>query len=80
MTDDPESLWKEADVAKSRYCLGYYLDELRRTTKTSVRIASVPYEIQTEHLLNMSLQHYQHTNPLSEIDKWLQRTVMYRPS
>jgi hypothetical protein len=27
----------------------------------------------------MSLQHYQYTNPLSETDKWLQRTVRMGP-
>lgn len=61
------------------YNPGYYLEELRRTTKTSVRIASVPHEIRTEHLLNISLQQYQYTNPHSEIDKWLQRTVCMGP-
>jgi hypothetical protein len=39
------------------YCTSIFLEELRKTMKTSVRIAGVPAETQTEHLPNTSLEH-----------------------
>jgi hypothetical protein len=39
-----------------------YLERVRKIMKTAVRIAGVPGEIQTKHLLNTSLECYFHTD------------------
>jgi hypothetical protein len=44
------------------YYPSIFLDRLMEITKTSVRIASVPAEIKTEHLPNKSLEHYRYTS------------------
>jgi hypothetical protein len=45
MSDDSERIWKEALMA-----IRWNLPGVRKTTKTSVRIAGPLAEIQTEHL------------------------------
>jgi hypothetical protein len=44
-------------VAYSRYYFGIFLQGLRKTTK---KLARVPPEIRTEHLLNASLERYRY--------------------
>jgi hypothetical protein len=41
-----------------RYYTGIYLEELRKTTKVSVRLVSVPVGILTEQLPNSSQKRY----------------------
>jgi hypothetical protein len=43
------------------------MEELRKTKKTSVRIISVPADVGTEHLLNISIDRYRYANPLGEL-------------
>jgi hypothetical protein len=52
--------WTEKDLEGSNHGLIQliYMKELRKITKPLLRIASAPAEIQTEHLLYTSLQHY----------------------
>jgi hypothetical protein len=45
----------EGVSAQSRYYPDICPEGLRKTTQTSLRIADVPKEIQTEHLHNASL-------------------------
>lgn len=52
-------------MAWSWYSLFICLEGLRKTTKNSVRIASVLVEIQTKHLLNISLEYYYYAVLLS---------------
>jgi hypothetical protein len=47
MSDEYEKIWQEPVVAQSRYSLGILLEELRKTTETSVWIASVLAEFRT---------------------------------
>jgi hypothetical protein len=54
----------EGRVHALRHYPCIFLERLGITTKTLVRIASVPVEIRTEHLPNISLEHYRYTNPL----------------
>jgi hypothetical protein len=48
--EQSERIWEEVMVAYSRYYPGICLEGLRKTTKTSVRIAGVPSEVQTKSL------------------------------
>jgi hypothetical protein len=51
-------------VAWLKYYSGICLEELKNTTKTSVRIVNVPVKIETEHLSNTNLKHYRQANLL----------------
>lgn len=51
-----ERISKETVVAYPRYCPRIFLEGLRKPRQTSVNIADVPLEIQTEHLSNTSLR------------------------
>jgi hypothetical protein len=58
MNDEFERICKKAVVALSRNYPDICLKGLRKSTKKPVSIASVLAKIQTEHLLNMSLECY----------------------
>jgi hypothetical protein len=47
--DDLARFWKETAVAWLRYYTGIFLEVLRKTMKTSVRIAHMPAKIRNEH-------------------------------
>jgi hypothetical protein len=49
MDDKLKTIWKEMLMASSRFISRICLDGLRKTMKTSVRIAGVPVKIQTKH-------------------------------
>jgi hypothetical protein len=51
VNNELEMIWKEAALALSLYYSGIFLERLRKTIKTLVRIADVPVEIQTKHSL-----------------------------
>lgn len=44
-----------------------FLGETEENQKTAMKIAGVPIEIRTQHLLNASLQYYRYTNRFVEI-------------
>jgi hypothetical protein len=46
----------EVVVAQSRYYPDICLEGLKKTTKTSLQIADVPAEIQTEDLPNLTVE------------------------
>jgi hypothetical protein len=46
-----------------------YLEELRKPTKTSVKIDGILAKIWIQHILNISLKYYQYTNHLS-VNLW----------
>jgi hypothetical protein len=53
LNNELERMWKEAVVAKSRYYLSIFLQELRKSTKNLlVRIAGDLSDIRTCHLPN----------------------------
>jgi hypothetical protein len=54
MIDELEITWEEEIMAYSRYFPGIGLEELRKITKISVRIASGPADITTEYIQNTS--------------------------
>jgi hypothetical protein len=55
MIEELEGIWKEAAITYLWFLPDIYLDGLRKPQKSSVSIADVPAEIQTEHLPNASL-------------------------
>jgi hypothetical protein len=68
-----ERLWKEMVIARLSYYPNMCLERLRRATRISVSVASVPVEIRTRHPLNTSLERYLYSNPFdrSGIYRWL---------
>jgi hypothetical protein len=52
------------------YYDGISMEGSRETTKTSARIASIPTEIWTEHLLNTKLKRYRYANLLASVQWW----------
>jgi hypothetical protein len=56
--DEFEIIWMEAVVTSSWYYPSICLKELRKTTKISVRITSVPIEIRTENFQSTSVKHH----------------------
>jgi hypothetical protein len=58
MNTEMERIWKEAlmDLIDVLWCI--LLEGLKKITKTPIKIADVPEEIQTEHLPNTSLEPY----------------------
>jgi hypothetical protein len=56
MTDELESVWKEAIGAQSRYYPSICLDGLRKLQKTLGRTTSVPTEFRTRRLQNTRLE------------------------
>jgi hypothetical protein len=52
-------------VAQFRFYSGICLEALRKARKASDRIASVPDEIRTDIVLNVSLQRYHHLSLVS---------------
>jgi phage baseplate assembly protein W len=57
LMNEQEKISKEVVVALLRYYPKICLEQLRKTTTTSVRTATVPAGIENKHLLNTSLQH-----------------------
>jgi hypothetical protein len=55
MSDKLERIWKEVVMNYPRYYPGIYLEGLRKIMKTLVRIASIPVESETKHLLSTHL-------------------------
>jgi hypothetical protein len=47
------------------YCPGMSLEGLRKNHVTHQSLASVPDEIRTEHLQNMSIEYYHYARPFS---------------
>jgi hypothetical protein len=58
-----DRIWQEEVVLERRYP-GISLEGLTKTTKTSVRISSIPAKIHTETLPNLSAQIYCYINRL----------------
>jgi hypothetical protein len=56
MNDELERIWKGAVLVKSRYYPHTSLERLRKSRKTSVRIACAQVEIGTKHLPNACLE------------------------
>jgi hypothetical protein len=54
-------IWKEMIVTWSKYNPKHFLDRLKKTTTTSLKIAGVVAEIPTDHLPNMTLGYYRYT-------------------
>jgi hypothetical protein len=56
--DESESTWDEAIVTRytSKYCSFIFLERMRKTVDTSVKIANVPNKIRLAHLLINILQ------------------------
>ena len=50
-------------VPYSKYYHGTFLEELKKTTKTSVEIADDPAEILTRNVSNRDLQRYNYISP-----------------
>jgi hypothetical protein len=48
MNNELEKIWKEAVAVHLKYFPEHFLDGLKKTTITSVKIAGVPAEIRTE--------------------------------
>lgn len=44
LSDELERIWMDAIVAQSKYFSGVYLNDTRKTTKSSVKIVSPPVE------------------------------------
>jgi hypothetical protein len=71
MNHELERIWKETVVALS----GHYPEILPRVTegnheKFQSGLGDVLTEIQTEHLLNTSLELYRYVNPLSVFSRY----------
>lgn len=62
-------------MAELRYGHGVYLNGLNITMRNLVQINGVPWDIETWHLSDTSLEMYRHTNQVDEtnIVLWLQQ-------
>jgi hypothetical protein len=67
VNDKSERIWKETALGSPKCNLGIVLAALRKTTKTSVRMAGVSAENRTEHLPNAHIERYRCTKLLGEM-------------
>jgi hypothetical protein len=56
-----EKVWKKGGMAWLRGYPGIFLQKLRETTETSVRIIGALAEIRTGHLQNISFKYYNYS-------------------
>jgi hypothetical protein len=56
VNNELEGIWKEADMACSRYYINIFWEGLIKTRKPSVPIAGVAAESRTEHHPNVSIE------------------------